>query len=90
MLLRKSLLLLALFSFLAVPMMGCTPSAENTDGGNETSTTDESDPGADDADESDPAADDADDSDPAADATDESDPAADDADDSDTGTDDET
>ena len=46
MLLRKSLLLLALFSFLAVPMMGCTPSAENTDVETETDTTDDNDPGA--------------------------------------------
>ena len=56
MLLRKCLLLLAIFSFSAVPMMGCTPSAENTDGGNETSTTDESDPS--DTDENDSGTDD--------------------------------
>ena len=48
MLLRKCLILLALVSFSAVPMMGCTPSAENTDVEIETGTTDDSDPGADD------------------------------------------
>lgn len=48
MLLRKCLILLALVSFSAVPMMGCTPPAENTDVEIETDTTDDSDPGADD------------------------------------------
>ena len=48
MLLRKCLLLLALVSFSAVPMMGCTPAADNTDGpvNTETDTTDDADPGA--------------------------------------------
>ena len=45
MLLRKCLLLLALFSFSAVPMMGCTPAADNTDVDTETDTTNDSDPG---------------------------------------------
>jgi len=48
MLLRKCLILLALVSFSAVPMMGCTPSAENTDVDTETDTTGDSDPSADD------------------------------------------
>ena len=47
MLLRKCLILLALVSFSAVPMAGCTPSADNTDVETETDTTNDSDPGAD-------------------------------------------
>ena len=51
MLLRKCLLLLAIVSFSAVPMMGCTPAADKTDGNDgsvntETDTTDDADPGA--------------------------------------------
>ena len=47
-LLKKCLILLALVSFSAVPMMGCTPSGDNTDVDTETDTTDDSDPAADD------------------------------------------
>ncbi|MFP6574393.1 MAG: hypothetical protein VB912_04520 [Pirellulaceae bacterium] len=47
MLLRKCLILLSLVSFSAVPMAGCTPSADNTDVETETDTTNDSDPGAD-------------------------------------------
>ena len=35
MLLRKCLILLALFSFSAAPMMGCTPAADDAGGGTE-------------------------------------------------------
>ena len=47
MLLRKCLILLALVSFSAVPMAGCTPSADDTDVETETDTTNDSDPAAD-------------------------------------------
>lgn len=47
MLLRKCLILLALVSFSAVPMAGCTPPADDTDVETETDTTNDSDPGAD-------------------------------------------
>jgi hypothetical protein len=61
MLLRKCLILLALVSFSAVPMAGCTPPADNTDVETETDTTNDSDPGADNGtdttNDSDPAAD---------------------------------
>ena len=48
MLLKKCLILLALVSFSAIPMMGCTPSQENTDVDTETDTTGDSDPSSDD------------------------------------------
>ena len=47
MLLRKCLILLALFSFSAVPMMGCTPGADDAGAETETEedTTGDADPG---------------------------------------------
>lgn len=75
MLLRKCLILLALFSFSAVPMMGCTPSAENTDTETEEDTTNDTDPGGENGDDD---GNDTDDTDSGADTTDESDPGTDD------------